>query len=126
MKKFQYNMASIRKELVKIKALFGSVLALFFIGLQSLTAQTTGSFIFEGAERTYTVFVPTYHTNQDSFPLLFALHGLTQTGNEMMQFSNFNALAQQDSFLVVYPDGLNFTWNVGFAGGANTNDVGFL
>jgi polyhydroxybutyrate depolymerase len=126
MKKFLFRTASKNIKLIKAYTLFCIAFVLVFIGLQPLKAQTTGSFMFEGTERTYTLYVPTYHTNQDSFPLLFALHGLTQTGNEMMQFSNFNLLAQQDSFLVVYPDGLNFTWNVGFAGGANTNDVGFL
>lgn len=126
MKKFLFISATKNIKLITTHTLFCMAFVLVFIGLQPLKAQTTGSFMFEGAERTYTLYVPTYHTNQDSFPLLFALHGLTQTGNEMMQFSNFNALAQQDSFLVVYPDGLNFTWNVGFAGGANTNDVGFL
>ncbi len=89
-------------------------------------AQVSGGFSFEGLDRTYKVYVPSYYTPDDHFPLLLALHGLTQTGNTMMQFSDFNTYAEQDSFLVVYPDGIDFTWNVGFSGGSTTNDVGFL
>jgi len=50
--------------------------------------------------------------------LLLALHGLTQTGNIMMQFTNFNSYADQYGFIVVYPDGISNSWNVGFTGGA--------
>lgn len=91
-----------------------------------LVAQVPGSFVFEGETRTYTVYLPDGYEPGDRLPLLFALHGLTQTGNIMMQFTGFNAIADQYGFVVAYPDGLNNTWNVGFAGGANTNDVGFL
>ncbi len=94
--------------------------------LTGIFAQVPGGFPFEGLDRTYTVYVPASIPPGDQPPLLLALHGLTQTGNIMMQFSNFNTYAEQYHFVVVYPDGVNNTWNVGFAGGANTNDVGFL
>jgi polyhydroxybutyrate depolymerase len=89
-------------------------------------AQVPGGFTFEGISRTYTVYVPSTYVMGDQLPLVFALHGLTQTGNIMMQFSDFNTYAEQYRFIVAYPDGEGNTWNVGFAGGTNTNDVGFL
>lgn len=94
--------------------------------LSVIFAQVPGGFIFEGINRTYTVYVPSTYVQGDQLPLLFALHGLTQTGNIMMQFSDFNTYAGQYRFIVAYPDGVGNTWNVGFPGGANTNDVGFL
>jgi polyhydroxybutyrate depolymerase len=92
----------------------------------TLHAQVPGSFTFEGIDRTYTVFVPGSYVPGDHLPLLLALHGLTQTGNIMMLFSDFNAYADQYGFVVVYPDGVNNSWNVGFPGGSTANDVGFL
>jgi polyhydroxybutyrate depolymerase len=89
-------------------------------------AQVAGGFTFEGLNRTYTVYVPSNYVQGERLPLLLALHGLTQTGNIMMQFSDFNRYAEQYRFIVAYPDGVGNTWNVGFPGGANTNDVGFL
>ena len=92
----------------------------------SLRAQIPGSFTFEGLDRTYTVYLPASYTPGDQLPLLFSLHGLTQTGNIMMQFTDFNTYADQYNFIVVYPDGINNSWNVGFSGGSTANDVGFL
>lgn len=91
-----------------------------------LKAQQPGGFTFEGLDRTYTLYVPSSYTPGDHLPLLFALHGLTQTGNIMMQFTDFNTYADQDDFIVVYPDGVSNSWNVGFSGGSTANDVGFL
>jgi polyhydroxybutyrate depolymerase len=89
-------------------------------------AQVPGSFSFENLSRTYTVYLPAAYTAGDHLPLLLSLHGLTQTGNSMMQFSGFNTYADQYNFIVVYPDGVNNSWNVGFNGGSTANDVGFL
>jgi len=94
--------------------------------LMGLKAQQPGGFTFEGIDRTYTLYVPSSYTPGDHFPLLFALHGLTQTGNIMMQFTDFNTYADQYDFIVVYPDGVSNSWNVGFSGGSTANDVGFL
>jgi polyhydroxybutyrate depolymerase len=43
-----------------------------------------------------------------------------------MQFTDFNTYADQYDFIVVYPDGVSNSWNVGFSGGSTANDVGFL
>jgi polyhydroxybutyrate depolymerase len=44
----------------------------------------------------------------------------------MMGFSNFNLYAEQYGFIVVYPNGVSNSWNVGFPGGSTADDVGFL
>jgi polyhydroxybutyrate depolymerase len=106
------------------KAAFCLCLALVLTG--SLKAQIPGSFTFEGLDRTYMVYLPTSYTQGQQLPLLLALHGLTQTGSIMMQFTGFNTWADQYGFIVVYPDGISNSWNVGFSGGSTANDVGFL
>lgn len=98
--------------------------AVIFSG--SPKAQIPGSFSFEGLSRAYTVYLPATYITGDHLPLLLSLHGLTQNGNTMMQFTGFNTYADQYNFIVVYPDGINNSWNVGFSGGSTANDVGFL
>jgi polyhydroxybutyrate depolymerase len=46
--------------------------------------QTTGSFLFGGLTRTYTVYAPSSWSPGEQLPLLLSLHGLSQTGNVMM------------------------------------------
>lgn len=92
----------------------------------TLSAQIQGTFPFEGTDRSYLVYLPADYLPGDSRPLLFALHGLTQNGNLMMQFTGFNDYADQYGFIVVYPDGISNSWNVGIPGGSSANDVGFL
>lgn len=90
------------------------------------SAQINGSFEFEGINRTWKVWLPAGYTGQESLPLVLALHGLTQSGQSMMDFTGFNLIADTAGFIVAYPDGVNNSWNVGFAGGSTANDVGFL
>lgn len=105
------------------------ILILFFLlglYLNNISAQVTGGFIFDNLPRTYTLYTPAGWSISEQFPLLIAMHGLTQTGNEMMTFSGFNAIAENNNFVVVYPDGVSNSWNVGFPGGSEADDVGFL
>lgn len=101
-------------------------LALFLTLTGSLKSQINGNFIFDGINRTWIVYLPANYNTGDSFPLLLALHGLTQTGQSIMNFSGFNAIADTGNFVVVYPDGINNSWNVGLSGGSTANDVGFI
>ncbi len=105
------------------------ILFLFVVIILSgnnVNSQSTGSFIHNGITRSYTIFVPSTWSPEKNFPMLLALHGLTQTGNGMMGFSNFNLYAEQYGFIVVYPNGVSNSWNVGFPGGSTADDVGFL
>ena len=101
-------------------------LFIFLLVISGIEAQVTGGFLCGGYQRTYTVYVPSTWSPGGQYPLLIALHGLTQTGNEMMLFSGFNTIAEDNRFLVVYPDGVLTSWNVGFPGGSTADDVGFL
>ncbi len=97
---------------------------LFNIAVFSQVIQ--GNFNFDGLNRTYSVYLPASFQPDESVPLLVALHGLTQNGNTMMSFSGFNAIADTGNFVVVYPNGISNSWNVGLSGGSNADDVGFL
>jgi polyhydroxybutyrate depolymerase len=106
----------------KIFTLF--LFLLFNITVYSQVIQ--GNFNFDGLNRTYSVYLPASFQPDESFPLLIALHGLTQNGNTMLSFSGFNAIADTGNFVVVYPNGISNSWNVGLSGGSSADDVGFL
>jgi polyhydroxybutyrate depolymerase len=91
----------------------------------------------DGRTRTYRVYVPS-DLPTTPVPLLVALHGGTGWGAQFEINSGFDRLAQADSFVVVYPDGVGTganesigrTWNGGGCCGAasrnDVDDVGFV
>lgn len=109
-----------------MKKIILSFLITILIFSEGYAQQINGSFLFEGMTRTWIVYIPQQVRQDESLPLLLALHGLTQSGQTMMQFSDFSSVADTGNFIVCYPDGVGNAWNVGFAGGSTANDVGFL
>jgi polyhydroxybutyrate depolymerase len=105
-----------------------SIQLLIILALLTSSAKTqiNGSFLFDGINRSWIVYLPVGYTTGESLPLVLALHGYTQTGQNMMQFSGFNSVADTGDFVVVYPNGVSNSWNVGFSGGSTADDVGFL
>lgn len=102
------------------------MLIFFFLSAFAASSQVNANFTFDGINRTYIVYLPQSYVQGQKLPLLLSLHGLTQTGAGIMEFSGFNAVADTGNFIVVYPDGIGNAWNVGFSGGSTADDVGFL
>lgn len=90
-----------------------------------LHAQISSSFMFEGVERNYLTYVPASLPQGSPVPVVLVLHGFTQTAQGIMTYSGFNAIAEVGRFIVVYPNGINLSWNVGFSS-SGANDIGFL
>ena len=89
-------------------------------------AQLQGSLTHDNVERTYSYYVPTTGGGQ-SLPLVLVLHGTTQSGDDMIDVTGFNTLAEQNHFIAVYPNGIGNVWNVGIdLVGSTTDDLGFL
>lgn len=89
---------------------------------------------FEGYERSYEVFVPENYTEIQNYPLVFVIHGGGGTGKGLVRTTRaqFNKLATRDKFIVVYPNGIEKSWNdgardtIGVARKLNINDVGYF
>eukprot|EP00727_Mastigamoeba_balamuthi_P009047 m51a1_g4765 hypothetical protein (192) ;mRNA; f:7049-10905 len=62
-----------------------------------------------GLARRALVFAPT--ASPASPPALFALHGVTTTAEDLAQASGLDAVAAANAFLLVFPDGLDASWN---------------
>lgn len=89
-----------------------------------------GSLHHQGQERTYRLYVPRSVEAEPRLPLVVALHGGLGSGDQFAENSQFEALAESEGFAVVFPDGMDRTWNAGTCcGGAARNavdDVDFL
>jgi polyhydroxybutyrate depolymerase len=93
-----------------------------------------GSLMWGGIQRTYLVHTPGKDPGNRPLPLVLVLHGGGGTAEGMVKLTRgrFNELADRDSFIVVYPDGVEKHWNDGRsiqnwrAHKDKIDDVGFL
>lgn len=69
--------------------------------------------VFDFSDRNYTVYGEGISSTQDSAPVLIVLHGAGSSIQSMIQATNFNAIAGDAGFLVVYPEGHQALWNFG-------------
>ena len=93
-----------------------------------LKAQTTSSFQFDGQNRSFIVYTPASYNPGTPVPLVFVLHGFTQSGQSIMNVSGFNSVADTGNFIVVYPNGISNAWNTyaNIPGASTANDIGFI
>ena len=102
---------------------------LFLLGAAPLRAEFLEASISTGGyTRTYSVYSP--DGRKGPLPALFVLHGGGGKGRQLREHTarRFEALADKEGFLVVYPDGLNKSWNDGRGqpGARNVDDTVFL
>jgi polyhydroxybutyrate depolymerase len=96
------------------------------------TGTAHGSLDHGGLKRTYRLFVPPQAASAKpaSLPLVVALHGGLGTGDQFAETSGFEELAKREGFVVVFPDGVDRTWNGGRCCGQavtkRVDDTGFL
>jgi polyhydroxybutyrate depolymerase len=68
-----------------------------------------------GLDRTYELHLPAGVNDTQSLPLVVVLHGGMGTGASMARYTGFNAIADREKFIVVYPEALYSNWNDGRA-----------
>jgi len=93
----------------------------------SACAQDAGSFsehgiTSTGEERSYLLYVPE-NSGDGSLPLVFSFHGSGSFPQDQVDTSNFNELADQYGFAVVYPSGV-FTNSVSVRSWNTNEDPG--
>lgn len=105
--------------------IFGFLVAFANVTLlaQTITQET---FDHDGLTRSYIIVVPDDIDEGSDIPLVINMHGFTSSANEQMIYSNMNPVAQANKFIVVYPEGIDAAWNVGWTFGSTADDVGFL
>lgn len=101
-----------------------TICTLIILALASAYAgDINGSMMYGGKNRTYLLHIPTGYNANSPTPLVFVFHGLTGTGSMMADITKFSPLADQENFIVVYPDGISKKWA---SPGGNIDDVGFI
>ncbi|WP_211259687.1 extracellular catalytic domain type 1 short-chain-length polyhydroxyalkanoate depolymerase [Thermococcus celericrescens] len=92
------------------------------------------SIVVDGIERTFILHLPPSGPANGSLPLVIALHGGGGDGFDMEKLteSGLNRLANENGFIVVYPDAIGKHWNDGRnlswyrSHRENVDDVGFI
>jgi polyhydroxybutyrate depolymerase len=91
----------------------------------------------DGIDRTYLLHVPPGYSSTRPVPLVIGLHGYTASSSAFEGQSGLSQKADQEGFIVAYPDGLRYPWTTSNpqawnAGGpyeqwtGGTDDVGFI
>jgi len=105
------------------------------IGLPA--GESTRTLTHDGLKRSYVLYIPTPIDWSKPVPLVFVLHGGLGNAESIIHMSGFNRVADQNRFVVVYPNGTGrlsadtlFTWNggncCGYAQEIGMDDVGFM
>lgn len=97
-------------------------------GILSLNLQ------LNGVTRDYLLYVPKSYDNISPIPLLFNFHGYGGTHNSHLTSADMRSLAEQENFLLIYPQGSldsygSGHWNASLPGGDNkssADDTGFV
>ncbi|TVR79362.1 MAG: hypothetical protein EA409_09670 [Saprospirales bacterium] len=97
----------------------------FIFFQQWALSQVAASIEFQGLNREFLVYKPEIKFSPDGYPLVIALHGFTQNERRIMNYTGFNHLADEHGFIVVYPRGIQASWNFGISHN-EVNDPLFL
>jgi polyhydroxybutyrate depolymerase len=88
-----------------------------------------------GFRRSYLIHIPKNYDQAKARPLVVALHGAFSTAKEMEEWTGLSELADQEGFLVLYPNGITLFgwlqhWNAGHCCGRamqnGVDDLGFV
>jgi polyhydroxybutyrate depolymerase len=105
------------------------VLALVEAVSWSVRNRNTGSIVSSGRQREYLLYVPKSYDRGKPTPLVISMHGGAMWGAAQRDVSQWNRVADEHGFLVVYPSGLwlarHRAWRAGHGSG-HMRDVQFL
>ena len=99
----------------------------FLAGAETSQGQLTSQTIQCGPEeRTYLEYIPTGYRSTKSVPLVIVLHGATSTGLMMADQTKWPNLAEQNNFIVVFPNGHSWWNNDSFNWNESNTEVQFI
>jgi len=99
-------------------------------GLLQQPVDSTWTIVSKGTNRTANVHVPASYDPTKPTPVVLNFHGFTSDATQEALLSGMSAKADQEGFVVVYPEGLNSSWNAGACCGTSASsgvdDVQFV
>ena len=85
------------------------LIILFLISFAfGIANRTNGRILSSGELRKYLLYVPTSYDASTPTPLVINIHGFSQWPANQAQVSQWNAVADEFGFIVVYPEGTGF------------------
>ena len=75
--------------------------------LPFLLSAQQDSILSQGGYRTFILHLPSGYTPANDYPIVINMHGLGSTTFEQQLYSQFDAIADDQDFIVVYPDAIN-------------------
>lgn len=93
--------------------------------------RTNGTIVSAGERRSYLLYVPESYDPSKPTPLVITIHGFAQWPAHQMHITRWNDLADEYSFIAVYPAGTRFPMRWRIVGEAGTSldpmrDVAFI
>lgn len=89
--------------------------------------ETNGTVMVGGVARDYILHVPRGYTGKTPVPLVTDWHPILFDDTTEQGVSGYQALADQEGFVVVWPNGIDHAWNIGdcCTTSRTVDDVGF-
>ncbi|HUE86158.1 MAG TPA: PHB depolymerase family esterase [Vicinamibacterales bacterium] len=110
--------------LISIPLLLAAIEAMSY----DVVNRNNGTLVSSGLTREYLLYVPRSSDRMNPTPLVISLHGAGMWPAAQVEISRWNALADREGFIVVYPSGLGGggprVWRVG--GEGISRDVRFI
>ena len=105
------NTRRVGLRLIGIACVAGSIVASAVAASAASGTLTRRALSVKDMNRTYVQYVP--RNLKPNSPLLFVFHGSGGDGQGMREITGeeFDELADANSFVVIYPDGFQTTWN---------------
>ena len=97
-----------------------TLVLLLVLNVYTLQAQLD-SIIDQGVFRTYIIHLPSGYNTNNKYPLVFSLHGLRANALQQKTITQFDKIADQKGFIVVYPNGTDKSWTT-----VGNKDLDFL
>ena len=79
------------------------------------------------ASRSYILHVPTGYTGTKPVPLVLDFHALGGSGSQEQSSSGYQAIADKQGFIILFPNGIDNAWNIGpcCTNSPDVDDLGF-
>ncbi len=87
--------------IVLVLILYGFFYSVFYF--PNWTSATTGTIISSGQKREYLLYVPKSYDRTKPMPLVITLHTSMSWDSAAMAISQWNHVADENGFIVVYP-----------------------
>ena len=100
-----------RSRLLSIVFGLGFSAVLLLSGCPAGPGRTRHVLEHDGLRRDYLLHLPPSHDGDQAWPLVIALHPFAATGAMMARTTNFDPIADEEGFIVCYPEGVTFLWN---------------